>query len=69
MRILLCWTSHYKEYGSVTVSNIRVALCDPRANQQPSASLSWDVVQEQIPAVDFVQKYAGLFSFKSVHFT
>ncbi|KAG1861628.1 Alpha/Beta hydrolase protein [Suillus subluteus] len=26
-------------------------------------SLSWDVVQEQIPAVDFVNKYAGLFSF------
>ncbi|KAG1741365.1 Alpha/Beta hydrolase protein [Suillus lakei] len=31
--------------------------------------LSWDVVQVQIPAVDFVNKYAGLFSFKSVHFT
>ncbi|KAH7921991.1 alpha/beta-hydrolase [Leucogyrophana mollusca] len=26
-------------------------------------SLSWDVVQEEIPAVDFVHKYAGLFSF------
>ncbi|KAG1741356.1 Alpha/Beta hydrolase protein [Suillus lakei] len=25
--------------------------------------LSWDVVQVQIPAVDFVNKYAGLFSF------
>ncbi|KAG1850202.1 Alpha/Beta hydrolase protein [Suillus subalutaceus] len=26
-------------------------------------SISWDVVQEEIPAVDFVNKYAGLFSF------
>ncbi|KAF8121422.1 Alpha/Beta hydrolase protein [Boletus edulis] len=26
-------------------------------------SLSWDVVQEEIPAVDFVHKYQGLFSF------
>ncbi|KAG0697100.1 Alpha/Beta hydrolase protein [Suillus ampliporus] len=26
-------------------------------------SLSWDVVQQEIPAVDFVNKYAGLFSF------
>ncbi|KIJ12916.1 hypothetical protein PAXINDRAFT_136623 [Paxillus involutus ATCC 200175] len=26
-------------------------------------SLSWDVVQEEIPAVDFVNKYQGLFSF------
>ncbi|KAG0692282.1 Alpha/Beta hydrolase protein [Suillus ampliporus] len=26
-------------------------------------SLSWDVVQEEIPAVDFVNKYDGLFSF------
>ncbi|KAG1740198.1 Alpha/Beta hydrolase protein [Suillus paluster] len=26
-------------------------------------SLSWDVVQQEIPAVDFVNKYTGLFSF------
>ncbi|KAG8218065.1 Alpha/Beta hydrolase protein [Butyriboletus roseoflavus] len=30
-------------------------ICDP--------SLSWNVVQEEIPAVDFVHKYQGLFSF------
>lgn len=30
------------------------------------ASLSWDVVQEQIPAVDFVHKYEHVFSFKYV---
>jgi len=36
---------------------------------QRIASLSWDVVQEEIPAVDFVDKYAGLFSFKFVGLT
>jgi hypothetical protein len=30
------------------------------------ASLSWDVVQEQIPAVEFVHKYEHVFAFKSV---
>ncbi|OAX41714.1 alpha/beta-hydrolase [Rhizopogon vinicolor AM-OR11-026] len=30
-------------------------------------SLSWDVVQEEIPAVDFVNKYAGLFSFNQTY--
>ncbi|KIK38324.1 hypothetical protein CY34DRAFT_91159 [Suillus luteus UH-Slu-Lm8-n1] len=29
--------------------------------------MSWDVVQEQIPAVDFVNKYAGLFSFNQTY--
>ena len=32
-----------------------------------TASISWDVVQEQIPAVDFVHKYENVFSFKFVH--
>ena len=32
------------------------------------ASLSWDVVQEEIPAVNFVHKYENVFSFKYVHF-
>lgn len=31
-----------------------------------TASLSWDVVQEQIPAVDFVHKYKYIFSFKYI---
>ncbi|KAG2159002.1 Alpha/Beta hydrolase protein [Suillus bovinus] len=30
-------------------------------------SISWDVVQEEIPAVDFVNKYAGLFSFNQTY--
>ena len=30
------------------------------------ASLSWDVVQEQIPAVDFVHKYENVFALKFV---
>ena len=30
------------------------------------ASLSWTVVQEQIPAVNFVHKYENVFSFKYV---
>ncbi|KAH0839339.1 Alpha/Beta hydrolase protein [Lanmaoa asiatica] len=29
--------------------------------------LSWDVVQEEIPAVDFVHKYQGLFSFNQTY--
>ncbi|KAG1768829.1 Alpha/Beta hydrolase protein [Suillus occidentalis] len=29
--------------------------------------MSWDVVQEEIPAVDFVNKYAGLFSFNQTY--
>ena len=28
------------------------------------ASISWDVVQEQIPAVDFVHRYENVFAFK-----
>lgn len=30
------------------------------------AVLGWDVVQTQIPAVDFVHKYESVFSFKYV---
>ncbi|KAG2094397.1 Alpha/Beta hydrolase protein, partial [Suillus discolor] len=32
-----------------------------------STSISWDVVQEEIPAVDFVNKYSGLFSFNQTY--
>ncbi|KAG2108312.1 Alpha/Beta hydrolase protein [Suillus cothurnatus] len=32
-------------------------------------SISWDVVQEEIPAMDFVNKYAGLFSFNQTYMT
>jgi hypothetical protein len=31
-----------------------------------SASLSYDLVQEQIPAIDFVRKYENVFAFKYV---
>jgi hypothetical protein len=31
-----------------------------------TASLSWNVVQEQIPAVNFVNKYKHVFAFKFV---
>ncbi|KAG2053778.1 alpha/beta-hydrolase [Suillus hirtellus] len=30
-------------------------------------SISWDVVQEEIPAVDFINKYTGLFSFNQTY--
>ena len=33
-----------------------------------AAVLGWDVVQEQIPAVDFVHKYENVFSFKYAHY-
>jgi carboxypeptidase D len=31
-----------------------------------TAVIGWDVVQEEIPAVDFVHKYEHVFAFKSV---
>jgi carboxypeptidase D len=33
------------------------------------AVIGWDVVQGQIPAVDFVHKYENVFAFKSVIFS
>ena len=65
-RTLLCWTSHCKGYGSAIVSSFQLHRVLSSVHWQGIASLSWDVVQEEIPAVDFVNKYAGLFSFKSV---
>ncbi|OJA09847.1 hypothetical protein AZE42_07996, partial [Rhizopogon vesiculosus] len=44
-------TCHCKGYGSV----IRLAV------------ISWYVVQDQIPALDFVKKHAGLFSFNQTY--
>ncbi len=34
-----------------------------------TAVIGWDVVQGQIPAVDFVHKYEHVFAFKSVIFS
>lgn len=31
-----------------------------------TAVIGWDIVQSQIPAVDFVHKYEHVFAFKSV---
>lgn len=35
-------------------------------SRQCTAVLGWDVVQTQIPAVDFVHKYENVFAFKYV---
>jgi carboxypeptidase D len=36
-------------------------------DREITASLSWNVVQEEIPAVNFVHKYENVFSFKCVY--
>ena len=38
-------------------------LCNA-PTEQLSASVSWDVVQEEIPAVAFVHKYENVFALK-----
>ena len=45
-------------------SSVVMILMSEGAERHRPALLSWDVVQEEIPAVDFVHKYKGLFSFK-----
>lgn len=54
------WVSDREPFNFLTEAAHVITLPIPFS----LASLSWDVVQEQVPAVNFVHKYENIFNFK-----
>jgi hypothetical protein len=54
---------NFFRFVNQAVEILKLTFMIPRVSYG-TASISWDVVQEQIPAVDFVHKYENVFAFK-----